>query len=1170
MPDIPDFANPIQARVHRRLTRLLGAGPAAFFRDACQLVANPSELAATTHLVGHLLREIEGNLLDVLYEQLVAAPPTVTSAPPPGLVQPKLQPLTASPGEGDAPADGATPCEGNKDSHRKKVRAILAALGVAADADIAQQWISMAGGKKRLHRVAHRDKLNEPRPVSPTFLGEFNAIVELFDAILEHFEARYGSVYERLDALLALLEPGAGGVARLEAIPNTPNTLGYFFLRLTHAAWLDPLRRAGFFRAPPLPEPAASGGLTHPYWMAAEYLARVAPVHPETVGAILEAAANTENIRAQAQMITVMLQLRPQERLRLAGVVKRWAPGLRRLFWGDQVPAFATALARDGALDLAFDLTASVLDLPDPDSGTGRRPVQAAEYGRDRQERAWDLRDAATTLVPALLQGDGLRALALFADALDYHVGRRPDDADADPTTPAGLEDFSHLWGDDLGRRERHDTGDLRLFLTHVTLEAAKELGARTPDRISDIVGVLRRRGGRVLRRIELAALTALLQSDDPAVAGAVLPIAVDRLTEQALLQEADVAPEWGALLVATFPRLDRDGRTRVLSALVPPDFSWLEPQYAERRATAWRRDRLAIIADHLEPDARGELASLIEAEGDAEPLRHGGPSIASWVGPTSPLEADALQGMDVDALVNFLQHWEQRPGFAEASQEGLGRQLAKMVEGNPARHAPWAQRFVGLAPTYVRSLLEGFAAAVRADRAFPWTDVLALADWVVAQSVPESDMGETGFDVDIDWRGGRRTIADLLGLGLASAWKEGVMPLAERDRLWRMIERLAEDPNPSPAYEERYGGTNMDPHSLAINTTRPEAIDAAIRYAIWLASHTAQSNVGLRDVLVTAPEVAKLLERHLDAATDPSLAVRAAMGTWLGTLARTDPEWVRGHLALLLPADATEKARRDALWDAYAQWSQPHPDALPVLELSYRAAVERTGADRGTRHIGEGPDDRLAEHILTLYWWGAILLEESTGLVAHFFAHADAARRRHAIHFAGFSLFHTDKPVAVEPIERLRRLWEWRFPQVEGVLVSAEERDGEAARAARAELEEFGWWFASGAFDPAWALAQLERVLMLTGRVELDHAVAEQLEDLSGSHPAEVLRCLRAVDFTGNGERWSIHSWLERGPAILGRVLANGSDPVRAETRKLVNRIVAAGHLEFRALLNE
>lgn len=58
------FDDPRQERIHRRLL-LVGPGPASFYRDACRLMAC-SDLQSTTHLVGHLLREIDSALSSVL------------------------------------------------------------------------------------------------------------------------------------------------------------------------------------------------------------------------------------------------------------------------------------------------------------------------------------------------------------------------------------------------------------------------------------------------------------------------------------------------------------------------------------------------------------------------------------------------------------------------------------------------------------------------------------------------------------------------------------------------------------------------------------------------------------------------------------------------------------------------------------------------------------------------------------------------------------------------------------------------------------------------------------------------------------------------------------------------------------------------------------------------
>jgi hypothetical protein len=57
--------DPRQAETYR-LLQLVGGEPAAYFRDACRLMAGDVRLEATTHVVAHLLRELDGALSGVL------------------------------------------------------------------------------------------------------------------------------------------------------------------------------------------------------------------------------------------------------------------------------------------------------------------------------------------------------------------------------------------------------------------------------------------------------------------------------------------------------------------------------------------------------------------------------------------------------------------------------------------------------------------------------------------------------------------------------------------------------------------------------------------------------------------------------------------------------------------------------------------------------------------------------------------------------------------------------------------------------------------------------------------------------------------------------------------------------------------------------------------------
>jgi hypothetical protein len=325
--------------------------------------------------------------------------------------------------------------------------------------------------------------------------------------------------------------------------------------------------------------------------------------------------------------------------------------------------------------------------------------------------------------------------------------------------------------------------------------------------------------------------------------------------------------------------------------------------------------------------------------------------------------------------------------------------------------------------------------------------------------------------------------------------------------------------------------------------------------------------------VLGVEPEVAALLERLLDPAVDPSLAVRAAIGRWLTPLARTDGSWVNAHRERLLPTAPSAATFRDALWDAFTHWSQPHPEALPVLETEYRAAIDRL---RGTAPKAapspqetERSGDRLAEHLVSLYWWGAIPLHERDNLIEYFFLHADARRRSHAIQHIGYSLLHAKTEVDPNAVARLKELWNYRLPMLlEALEEGAVERPSILRADARAELREFGWWFASGVFEPSWDLEKLELALKACGNVQVDHAVAERLAELAPAEPFRTASCVRAVDFTGGDEPWSVNSWIDRVRDIL-RPALESADPRSVEVgRDAVNRIVAAGYTQFRDLL--
>src|SRR5262249_16810444 len=148
----------------------------------------------------------------------------------------------------------------------------------------------------------------------------------------------------------------------------------------------------------------------------------------------------------------------------------------------------------------------------------------------------------------------------------------------------------------------------------------------------------------------------------------------------------------------------------------------------------------------------------------------------------------------------------------------------------------------------------------------FDWKPVLKLCSWVVEQPREIKGRRSEYSDLDSGWGWTRKSIAELLGSGFNKG--NGQIFLELRNIAWDVLKPLTEDSEPTPEYEDRYGGSNMDPATLSINTTRPQAIHATVRYAMWVYRH-AQEGRNEKDLVVRGfdgmPEVREVLDVHLD-----------------------------------------------------------------------------------------------------------------------------------------------------------------------------------------------------------------------------------------------------------------------------------------------------------------
>jgi hypothetical protein len=755
----------------------------------------------------------------------------------------------------------------------------------------------------------------------------------------------------------------------------------------------------------------------------------------------------------------------------------------------------------------------------------------------------------------ALIVGTGMAGLEFFVTLLSGSLAMRETESGEE------LVDYSWSWRPAIEDNPQNSFPSTKSLIVSAVRDSALELARHSPESLDQVVGLLEAQRWPVMKRIALEVLRQVAPSRSAAVSL--------RLLSTDWMFDIQLHHEYWSLLRDRFPRLGPKQRQALLDIIKvgPPIYRDPDGPFADDSVVAlecWQVRLLAAIADYLDADDRAWLADLVSKGRLSE---H--PDLLSWTtgvmtGPNSPLDAAELQALSDDEILEYLRGWRPSSGFMAPSPEGLGRAIGAAVKDDPGRFAALAEQMFDVDPTYVNALLSAFRELASTKQAFSWGPILRLAGWVVRQprEVPER-VSEYG-DRDYGWTWTRSTIGHLLYAGLNSY--EGSLELDDRSLVWSILEPLTHDPNPSPAEEEEFGGSNMDPTMLAINSVRGQAVHAVVKYALWVYGDFEARDEAATFSFDSIPEVRSVLIARLSD-DEPSLAVRSVFGQWLPWLHLMDPQWTSHQLNAILPPDSEDALYWEASWDSYISHCPPFNDMFELLRLEYARAIARLNDPTGDRRRPMMAVEQLVQHLATFYMRGLIQINDP--LLTDFFNTAPEELRASALRFVGRNLYLIEQGavkslpdgVAPEIVERAEALWSERLDAARG----SREGGHEFAK----EMEQFGWWFVAPVVDELWALDQLAAALELTGHVDSSHLVVPRLVDLMPGHSTEVLRCLKLM-VRGEPEGWGVSSWSDSIAEILRIGLRSTDRTIRDESVSLTHELGARGFREFRDLLRD
>lgn len=1082
-----------QRRIYERLKNKVGDGPAAFFLDACRLMKSEPSLATTTHLVGHCIREIESALRDLLVP-LGRGP----QQSPPNERLTEIRRLLAS---ASIPLDEPLAirwqdialAEGGE-AHRTEIRMILAGVGIAETDDVAVTWLRLAGAKKtlRLADRAHRRGLSA-RPLDEEFRTFWSEVQTVLDVVLERFETRYLTYIEILKRLLMKSVPDAEDVATLKnAIPRTLVTYRYFFERLESPGWFRELRRKGFFASP-----------FAWYWPQAVYLRKIAPALPQDVLNVMLSVA-TDGLWTHVEFAIAARALPPPLMRDWARHEARWIESQRQIGWPlpEKYGEVIAALLGAGETDAGVALLRSLFSDP-PDAEA------TSIFDEPPSRLEWmPARHVMEKIVPTLVAHAPLVAFETFTDLLASVLQSAHNDL-------MGDYDASTFWRQSIAHDAGFHVGRRNDLVTAVRLSAvaAVHAGAATA---ADVVKRLRERKLAVFERLALFILTQF-----PAETSQL--IAAELCSDLERLRDDFEQREFGMVVAAGFPHLSFENQRRIVELIeAGPDVvefreraegrgSVITDAHVRQHVLQWqiRFAEVVRIPEKLSQRYAQWKEELTVVAARLEPV------------PAAPTP-EQLRKMQPIEVVAYFQKiaLSRRP---EHSRFDIGRELQQLVAAEPEAFSKVALSARDLQPSLIHCFVYGISQAVQQQQHdIDWPALVGLFEFVIEQPL------------DTTWATARRSIVSMLEGALSR--EEPIVPRELATPLWTILVRVLEhDPgDESVDVTDDPAKTGRNAVTQAMNSTRGNAFEAAIRLVLWLRKTDASA---LRDELRT------LLESLLKA--DASLVIRAALGKNLLHLSDLDQRWYNESLERLLPRADDQVLSWCVAWSGYLSRWRPSRETFEGLREHYRLAIQRL-LPTATEHSPSA--QAIAQHLMDEYWSGFMTLDDP--LITHFFTVARGPTRGRALWYVLHGVDEAGASLSNDVHQRIKALLTWR-------VARASEQDDRAD-----ELSWFGFFFVLGRFDEDWSVETLQAVLKLGVRVE-HHEIIERLATYSRTRPDLAFDCFRRLTVLDE-HRFLIDE--ESGREIVSNALASAGSQEAA--RAFVNSLGSEGHFQFTDLL--
>ncbi|MBT0774297.1 hypothetical protein KIH74_35465 [Kineosporia sp. J2-2] len=868
------------------------------------------------------------------------------------------------------------------------------------------------------------------------------------------------------------------------------------------------------------------------YWPEMEYLVRVAEAVPREVMDVVLGVAQSSNSWVRRGVFEISAKVPPGEVERLGPVFKSWTPkGFGRRTNPRDLVRVAVSLQGGTDRKLATWF-ANALFRPEKLSGHGISAV-FDEYWYEE-----GLREFSSSL-----GGSCLGLVLSWLETYERQVGHFGQDVD-----------LTFIERESIRKRDDSIHGVLQALV-----DTVRDLAIETMSTdVESTMAILARSKMILARKITLHALAEALKKTASVDHGSALFAASSHILLEPASTDDVCRIEYGELAraMATLSPKPLAGletalvvglgayRERVRHIIVErgvPEGEQ-EAQLADREEVWTHRMLSAIGIDALPQALRSRLQELDELRGVIDSPLEPVSRATTWIGSNSPLSSQEMSMMSPAQLLAHLESWRSSAtGWGpEPTHSGQGQELATLLATNPRALAGMPRLVERLRPIYLRSILDGWQAALKSGQEVDLSQMATLLRDVLGHANASTFPREgDALDDDGDFRYVKKAAVGLL----EELAKDRTSPLPA-EAMEEFASLLIDDAQDEDAWEEYHsnaGENGMDPLTVSLNFQWPVRLRGLIYLLNW-GSGTAWFNAAKRALV-------KELDRD-----DSHGASHAVLGEGLGRLLRADRTWVTESSATWFGNNHEITGPQQVAFSTAIAVHHYHPDLFALLSQSMLSVIAAAEPIRvGWKGHPNDPVQRIGEWLIE-----AIIRDDRSmddPVAEAFFATASAETRGHAIGSIAWSFMHSEH-VDGSIRDGLARLWDLRVARV----VDHPEDI--------AELSGFRWFVRSNKFGPEWWLPRFQQLAALDPALAgEEYSIGNQLAEASKTDPVRSFRVLEILLDRPDPHYLTHHDLMrDAAPVVLAQALNSDDEQLVNDARNYMNTLGERGNLQIAA----